>query len=85
MMSIEVELQERLIGTGDTTVSCVTPVDTMTDIETSEYHDMTADTRLLFEVGPTPSPIGSDGMPQFWCETEQMWFAQGPVEVWESE
>lgn len=25
------------------------------------------------------TPVGSDGLPQVWCEREQMWFAQGPV------
>lgn len=86
MLSIEVELKERLIGAGDTTVTCVTPVDiTMTDIDVSEYRNMTANTPLLIDVCPPPSPIGSDGMPQFWCEIENMWFAQGPVEVYESE
>ena len=83
MMSIETNLEERLIGAGDTAVTCVTPVDSMSDIDTSEYYDMTANVPPFFEVCPPPSPVGRDGKQQ--CETVKMWFAQGPVDVWESE
>ena len=54
MLSIEVDLTERLVGAGDTTVTCVTPVDiTMTDIDMSEYRNITANTSLLIEMCPS--------------------------------
>ena len=70
MMSIEMELEQRLVGVGDTTVSCVTPLHDINDvINGTQYRTM---------VDEPPSYFPSS---YFWCDTEKMWFAQGPVSV----
>ena len=81
MMSIEMELEQRLICAGDTTVSCVTPLHDMNGVISGTQYRIMVDETPSYPASCFPSPIGSDGKPQFWCVTEKMWFAQGPVSV----